>query len=282
MIRIVTDTTAGLPDDLARRHAIPVAPQIVVFGNEEFQELQDLSNEEFMRKLATSANLPKTAAPSPATMADIYRPFVEVGDAVLSIHPSSEISGTVRSGSVAAQSFPDADIRVIDTRSIAGPLSRMVLQAAALAESGSDADAIIAHVHDLMARSRIYFLVDTLEYLQKGGRIGGAQALLGSLLQVKPILTLQDGRVEAFERQRTQKRARARLLEIVESESARGDEALLTVMHAGLPDVAAEIASALKQTLQTEDVLICELGPAIITHAGPGALAVGFFTAGKS
>lgn len=282
MVRIIADTTAGIPPDLARRHHIPVVPQIIIFGEQEYLELDELSGDEFMDKLVSSKELPKTAAPAPGAFEAVYRPYVQAGDAIISIHPSAEISGTVRGAGVAAQSFPGADIRILDTRTIAGPLARMVLMAATWAEAGADVDTIWARLQALVPRHRIYFLVDTLEYLQKGGRIGGASALLGSVLQIKPILGLADGRVVAVERQRTHKRALARLKEMVIAEAARGEAAQLSVMHAGRRELAENLAAALQSALDAPDVLITDLVPAIVTHAGPGALAAGFFIPEKS
>jgi DegV family protein with EDD domain len=199
-------------------------------------------------------------------------------ESVVCIHPSAELSGTVRSAEIARADFPGRDIRIIDTRTVAGPLASMVLEADRLAKAGASADEVEAQVRGMMPRARIYFLVDTLEYLQRGGRIGGAQALLGSILQIKPILTLTDGRIDQFEKERTKKRALARIKELIMVEAARGADAHLTVMHTGVPDEAAALASDFKAALGTSEVGIMNLVPAIVTHAGPGALAFGFFT----
>lgn len=282
MIRIVTDTTSGLPPDLAKQYGIPVTPQVIIFGEEEYLELEELSVSEFMRKLTSADELPKTAAPAPAALEEAYRPFVAAGDTILSIHPSAELSGTVRSAVVAAQSFPDADIRILDTRTIGAPLGRMVMLAAHWVEEGQSAEEIMARLQALIPRQRLYFLVDTLEYLQKGGRIGGASAFLGSILQMKPILALRDGRVEPVERQRTHRRALRRLKEIVLAESARGEEAQLSIMHADCLETAKALAADLQQSLNTPDISLMDLVPAIVTHAGPGALAVGFIAAEES
>ncbi|MCU0501603.1 MAG: DegV family protein, partial [Anaerolineae bacterium] len=213
---------------------------------------------------------------------------------------------TVRSALTATESFPDADIRVIDARTIAGPLASIVLEADRVAKRGAGPDEVEAVIREMMPRARIYFLVDTLDFLRRGGRIGGAAALVGSILQIKPILTFADGQVQPFEKERTKKRALARLIkpiltfadgqvqpfekertkkralarlqEIVAAEAARGADAHLTVMHAAVPDQATALAAAFKTALDLQDVLIMDLVPAIITHAGPGALAVGFFT----
>lgn len=277
MIRIVTDSTAGLPVEVAKQHDIAVVSQVIIFGEEQFLEVEELSADAFMARLQTSRILPKTAAPSPEAFETVYRPWVEAGDAILSIHPSSDISGTVRGASIAAASFPNADIRILDTRTIAGPLARLALLAAGMAAAGRSADAIWKRLNKLAPCARIYFLVDTLEYLQRGGRIGGAAALLGSVLQVKPILGLRDGQVVVIERQRTHSRALNRLIELVKTEAARGEAAYPSVMDAGRPVLAQTLADELQSTLDAPDVFSTDLVPAIVTHTGPGALGVGFF-----
>jgi DegV family protein with EDD domain len=188
------------------------------------------------------------------------------------------VSGTVRSAEIAKQDFPDADIRIIDTRSVAGPLATMVLEADALAKKGASADEVEARVRALMPRARIYFLVDTLEYLRRGGRIGGAAALMGTVLQIKPILTFTDGRVDQFEKERTKKKALARIKELIMAESARGAEAHVTIMHADAREEAEGIAAEMRAALGTGEVPVMDLVPAVVTHAGPGTLAFGFFT----
>jgi DegV family protein with EDD domain len=280
MIKIITDTTSGLPLDVARAHDIPVLPQIVIFGEEIYRDDTEIDTRTFLQKLRASPTLPKTAAPPPALYNPIFERLLAEGyRTIICLHPSSELSGTVRSALTAAQDFPGADIRVVDTRTIAAPLATAVLLAARWAREGVDADTIVARLQDLLARQRVYFLVDTLEYLHRGGRIGGAQALLGGLLQVKPILTLRDGRVEPFEQQRTQKRALARLRELVLGECPRTPESYLAVMHADAEATARELAADFAAQLGIPDIPIYELPPAIVTHAGPGVLAVSYFAA---
>jgi len=280
MIKIITDTTSGLPLDVARAHDIPVLPQIVIFGEEIYRDDTEIDTRTFLQKLRASPTLPKTAAPPPALYNPIFERLLAEGyRTIICLHPSSELSGTVRSALTAAQDFPGADIRVVDTRTIAAPLATAVLLAARWAREGVDADTIVARLQDLLARQRVYFLVDTLEYLHRGGRIGGAQALLGGLLQVKPILTLRDGRVEPFEQQRTQKRALARLRELVLGECPRTPESYLAVMHADAEATARELAADFAAQLGIPDIPIYELPPAIVTHAGPGVLAVSYFVA---
>ena len=277
MVKIITDTTACLPDEVARRYQIPVVPQIINFDNDSYYEGIQMDNAAFMARLRASSRLPKTAAPPPELFVEIFQRLVPGGETILCIHPSSEVSGTVRSASVARMDFPDADIRVIDTHLVASPLGTLVGLAAQWAQQGLDADTITARVESMAPCCRIYFLVATLEYLARGGRIGGASALLGSVLQIKPILTLVDGRVEQFERERTQRRAVLRLKEIVCEQYPRNQEGYLSVLHAGVPDEGLALALDLKGLLSLEDVPLFDMPPAIVTHGGPGILGVAFF-----
>jgi len=277
-IRIVTDTTATLAPGFAAAHSIQVVPQVILFGQESFREDVDLTYAEFIRRLKASPELPKTAAPEPGDVIVAYRRQLAAARTVISIHPSSEVSGTVRSAqTAAAESFPDADIRILDTRTVAGNLASLVMAAAEWAESGMSADEIVSRLNALIPRGRTYFLVATLEYLQKGGRIGGASALIGSALQIKPILEIKKGRVEALEKVRTYHHALERLKQLALEQCPRSPEARLSVMHADDLDAARQLAADLKAALGSSDIPIYSVGCAITTHAGPGALGVGFF-----
>jgi DegV family protein with EDD domain len=279
MTRVVADTTCGLAPEMARRLGIPLIPQIINFGEQSYREGVDIDHATFMARLRAGRDLPKTAAPFPGDFIQAFEELARGGESIVCIHPSADVSGTVRSALTAREALPQADIRVIDTRTIAGPLASMVLEADRLAKAGAPADQVEALVQGMMPRARIYFLVDTLEFLRRGGRIGGAAALVGTLLQIKPILTFVGGKVDQLEKERTKRRALARIRALVQTEAARGPEARLTVMHSSLPDEAASLAAELKADIGAGDVLIMDLVPAIVTHAGPGALAVGFFTA---
>lgn len=277
-VRIVSDTTSGLPRELTDRLGIPVLPQIVIFGSDSYRDDTEMDTAAFLRKLKASRTLPKTAAPPPAFYNPIYQKLTANGDAVVVLTPSAQVSGTVRSAELAAQDFPEADIRVVDTQVIAGNLATLVLLADQWAKAGGDADQVVAKIREWIPRQRTYFLVDTLEYLQKGGRIGGAKALLGEMLQIKPILVLRNGQADAYEQLRTKRRALQRLTEIVEEQCPRNPESYLCVMHADAEEAARKLASDLQSRLGLDRIPIYELPPAIVVHAGPGVLAVGFFT----
>ncbi len=277
MVKIVADTTAGLPREMLKLLGIPLIPQIVVFGEESYRDDTELDTAAFLVKLKASKELPKTAAPAPVLYNPIYAEAKQVGESVIVIAPSAKISGTGRAATVSAQDFPGVDVRVVDSLTTAGNLASLVLMADAWAKAGLDADAIVSRLNDWIARGRIYFLVNTLEYLQKGGRIGGAKALMGELLQIKPILCLREGQVEPFEQQRTKKRAVARLVEIVEEQCPKGPEAHLCVMQADAMEEAEVLAADLRSRMNLTSIPIYELPPAIVVHGGPGVLGIGFF-----
>lgn len=277
MIKIVADTTSGLPRDLVKSLNIPLIPQIVIFGEESYRDDTELDTATFLAKLKASSELPKTAAPPPALYSPIFTDAKKQRESVIVIAPSEKVSGTVRAAMVAAQDFPDLDVRVVDSLTVAGNLGSLVLMADEWAKSGMDADTIVKQLNEWIGRGRIYFLVNTLEYLQKGGRIGGAKALIGKMLQVKPILCVTAGQVEPFEQQRTKKRALARLIEIVEDQCPKSTDAYLCVMQADALVEAGELVVELKSRMNIDSIPIYELPPAIVVHGGPGVLAVGFF-----
>jgi DegV family protein with EDD domain len=276
MVKIITDTTSCLSTEFARKYDIPVIPQVINFGDESFLEGVDMSIAEFMLRLKASADLPKTAAPPVDLFVKEFERLAPLGEPILCIHPSTEFSGTVRSAQVAAQDFPHADIRIIDTRLVASPLAALVQRAAEWALEGLDADTIEARVREMMARGRIYFMVATLEYLAKGGRIGGAAALVGSMLQIKPLLTIRDGKVDVLEKERTHRRAVDRLQELVVAQISPED-GYLSVLQAGVLEQGQALADSLKARLGLADIPIYNMPPAIVTHGGPGILGVGFF-----
>lgn len=278
MIRIIADTTCALPRDVTRKLEIPVLPQIIIFGEETFRDDTELDTAGFLKKLRASAALPKTAAPPPALYTPIFKDLLEKGDTILVLTPSGEVSGTLRSAQVAAQDFPGAPIHIVDMRTIAGMLGAAVILADRWAKQGLTMEIILARLEELKSTQRTYFVVATLEYLHKGGRIGGAKRLVGEMLQVKPILRILDGRVDPYEQQRTQKRALARLLELVAGECPKGEGSFLCVMQADAVDIAKELAEGLKEKMGVREIPIYELPPAIVTHGGPGTMAIGFYS----
>jgi DegV family protein with EDD domain len=277
MTIIVADTTCGLPYEVLEKRGIPVVPQVVMFGEESYHDDKNFDTTVFLQKLKASPTLPKTAAPEPPLYFPIFEEAKKKGESVVVVAPTSKASGTVRSAQTAAIEFPGLDVRVVDTLTVSCNLGSMVLVADDMAKAGASADEVVANLNDMIPRGRIYFLVDTLEYLAKGGRIGGAKKLLAELLEIKPILQVKDGQVESFEQQRTKKRALARLVEVVTEQCKGGDEAHLCVLQVEAEKEAEALVQELKSKVPVSDIPIYQLPPAIVVHAGPKAMGVGFF-----
>src|SRR5574339_2682 len=277
MTIIVADTTCGLPRTLLQDRCIPLIPQVVTFGDISYHDDQELDTATFLSKLKASSTLPKTAAPEPSLYYPVFEDARKRGESVVVVAPTGKASGTVRSAETAARDFPEVDIRVVDTQTISCNLGSLVLVADDMAKAGRSVDEILATLNDMIPRGRMYFLVDTLEYLARGGRIGGAKKLLAELLEIKPILQVKDGQVESFEQQRTKKRALARLVEVVTESCKGGVDAHLCVLQVEAEKEAQALVEELKSKLPVSDIPIYELPPAIVVHAGPKAMGVGFF-----
>jgi DegV family protein with EDD domain len=278
MIKIVADTLSCISVAEAKDLDVALMPQIIIFGDESFRDDFEIDTAEFLRKLRASPTLPKTAAPSPALYEPIFQEFSGEGNTIIVICPSNELSGTFRSASVAAQEFPNADIRVIDTRTIASALGYLVKLAVQWVNQGLDADVIIQKLEETSKSVRIYFYVETLEYLFKGGRIGAASTLMGSLLQVKPILAVRDGKILPFERQRTQRKALDRLVEIVKTECPADKVSSLSLVESDALKTASEVRETLISEFNIKEIGIYTLPPAIVVHVGPGAIGACFLT----
>jgi len=277
MTIIVADTTCSLPRDQLVQRGIPLIPQVVMFGEDSFHDDKELDTATFLQMLKASAELPKTAAPEPPLYYPIFKDAQEKSENVIVIAPSAKVSGTVRSAETAAQEFPGLDVRVIDSLTVSCNLGSLVLMADDMAKSGASADEIEAKVREMIPRGRIFFVVDTLEYLAKGGRIGGAKKLLAELLEIKPILTIREGQVEPFEQQRTKKRAMARLAEVVAESCPGSVESYLSVMQVDAEEEAAQFVETLKTSTAVPEIPVYELPPAIVVHGGPKTMGVGFF-----
>lgn len=277
MTIIVADTTCGLPPHLLEERGIPLIPQIVTFGDQSYHDDQDLDTATFLARLKASKTLPKTAAPEPALYFPIFDEARRKGESVIVVAPTAKASGTVRSAETAAEEYRDVDIRVVDTQTVSCNLGSLVLMADDMAKAGKCADEIVAKIKDMIPCGRLYFMVDTLEYLAKGGRIGGAKKLLAELLEIKPILQVKNGQIEPFEQQRTKKRALARLVEVAAEQCKGGEDSHLCMLQVAAEKEAESIVAELKSRIPLSNIPIYELPPAIVVHAGPRAMGLGFF-----
>jgi DegV family protein with EDD domain len=276
-IRVVTDSACDLPQDIATELEIDIVPLTIRFGNEELVDRRDLSPKEFWARVATSPVLPETAAPSPGAFEEAFRRAAAAGaDGVVCVTLSGGLSATYESARVAAKSVADdIDVQVIDSRMVTMAQGLMAIGAARAAKQGKNLDECVAVVEDLKPRTRLYGAIDTLEHLKKGGRIGGAQALLGSMLSIKPIIELKDGKVEPESRQRTRSKALRYLVEKVREASQVED---LVMMHGDAHD-ADELLDLLGAVYPRDEIMSADIGPVIGTHAGPGVIGVVFHVA---
>jgi DegV family protein with EDD domain len=271
-VRVVTDSAADLSDQLEKELEVAVVPLTIRFGAEEFVDRQDLSPHEFYARCAASPVLPETAAPSPGKFEEAFRAAFDDGaDSVVCINISSGLSATMASAQNAARAFEGRDIRVIDSRSVTWGLGSQVVTAARAAQSGASADDIVAVVEDMIPRTRVYGTLDTLENLKKGGRIGNAQALIGSLLSIKPLISVE-GVVEEAGRARTRSKA---LKSLVDKVREAGQVENLGVMHGEAPDIE-EFVEMLAAVHPREQIHVGEIGATIGVHAGPRVIGLTF------
>ena len=270
-VRIVTDSSADLAADVVERLGIEVVPLSIRFGDEEYTDGVDLSVSQFYDKLASAADLPETAAPSPGAFEAAFRRQADAGaDAVVCINLSSGLSATLQSAQNAASAMDGLDVRIVDSRSITSGLGTQVRLAAEAAADGAEADDIVGMVDDLVGRTHVFGALDTLDNLKKGGRIGGAQALLGSLLSVKPLLDLSSGEVAEAGRARTRRRALEWLRDKVFSQPAVEH---LCIAHGMAPDLDTML-DLLAPRYPADQVTVTRIGPVIGTHGGPRVMGL--------
>ena len=277
---VVTDTTAYLPDELAAEHGIHRVSLYVTLEGEQRREseISDAEYDDFYERLRRSADGATTSQPSVGDFTTVYEPLLDECRDIVSIHISSGISGTYQAALQARQELADSGrgaerIRVWDSRSACGGQGLMVLAAANAAARGASGEQAMQEVERARDALQMWFAVDTLEYLRRGGRIGSAQAWLGSALQIKPILTLAE-EVTPVERVRTGRRAFERLVECAREREADGADAWV-VQHIHDPDAARRLVDECRQVFERDPVFVSEIGPVIGAHVGPGLLGVG-------
>jgi DegV family protein with EDD domain len=273
-IRLVTDSTADIPQDQAQADGISVVPLTVFFGNDAYLDGVELDNTSFYKKLQASKELPRTSQPPPAAFQEAYIRLIDEGaDAIISVHLSSKLSGTYQSACTARDTLPDTvkkiPIEIIDSKNISIAMSRSIMRAAQEVQEGLGLSEIKAHILDALDRTRILAVLDTLEYVKRGGRIGGARAFLGNMLSVKPIISLKDGEVIPVEQPRTRNKAYARVAELVRE--------MGNIEHVSIAESSEGFAEQLAQVIRTVyagDLPTYKLGAALGTHTGPGTAAI--------
>jgi DegV family protein with EDD domain len=274
-VRIVTDSACDLPQSVADEFAIEIVPLTIRIDGHEYVDRRDLTVAEFWEKCAASPTLPETAAPSPGQFEQTYRQLATDGaTSIVTISLSGALSATMQSAELAARSVADLiPVTVVDSRSATLGLGAIVAACARLAAAGETQDEIIAHARDLAGRTHVWGALDSLDNLKKGGRIGGAKALLASALAIKPIIEVRDGKVEQGGKQRTRSKALAFLVEKVAA--VEGLDSLF-VMHADCRDVDQFVEMLSPHV--AGDIVVGDIGPVVGSHAGRGTIGVAFFT----
>lgn len=279
MIKIVTDSTPNLPPEIVAAHNIDVLPTYVHFGDVTYLDGVTLTSKEFYEKLATATELPSTSQLSVKDFEDRYRAVLDAnpGTTILSMHISGALSGTVESARQAAALLPAADIRIFDSQSLALGHGLMVHEAARMIADGCSIGEILGRLDQMRAEVKIFWALDTLEYLAKSGRIGRAARLMGTLLDMKPILSLKNGAVDAFDKQRSRPRAIASVREMVTKACKGKPHCQIAVMHSADEAEAQKLADELRRDLHPEVLLISELGPSLGVYAGPRAIGLAWW-----
>lgn len=277
-VAIVTDSTAYLPPALIEEYDIKVIPLAVIWDGKSYADGIDITPTQFYTRLAKSSSMPSTSQPPEAEFVSIFNELLNEGKDVLAILISSGISGTVNSARQAKAEIESDHVVVLDSQTAAMATGLHVLAAARKAAAGGSLAEVKEVALKAQKQTNVIFAVDTLEFLHKGGRIGGAKRLMGSMLNIKPILELNGGLIEAVESVRTHKRALERLISLVQEKTSGEKPLRLAVFHSNAPEQARDLLKDAENTLSPDETFLAELSPVIGTHVGPGTLAIAFMT----
>jgi DegV family protein with EDD domain len=276
-VAIVTDGTCSLTPAQGEQLGIHIAPIYVALGEKTYRAGIDLDSEEFYRFLSASKKLPTTAQPTVTDFVNIYNKLAEEAEEIVTIVISHHMSATIQSAEMAREQFDKVPVHIIDSESTSLGLGMMAIAAARAAEQGQNAQAILELVENLKQKINVIFTVKTLEYLHKGGRIGGATAFLGTAMDIKPILYIKDGRIEPLERQRTRKRSISRLIELMEKNV--GEKPVhVAILHGNVPEESRQLEQSIRSQFNCVELITSDMGPVIGVHAGPGTLGLVFYT----
>jgi DegV family protein with EDD domain len=277
-IALVTDSTTYMPPELVKKYNISVAPQVLIWGNQMYKDGVDIQSSEFFTRLKTAKVMPTTSQVAIISFQEIFQNLVDQGYEVLALLVSSKLSGTVQSAMQARDLMSSAreKVNVVDSQSVAMALGFQVLAVARALEDGANLKDAIALAEKSYQYTGVFFAVDTLEFLHRGGRIGGAQRFLGTMLNMKPILAIQDGRVEGIERIRTKNKAQDRVLELTIEKVAGRTPVRLATLHANAAEEAKALLARAEQVLNPVESIFTEVSPTVGTHAGPGTVGLAF------
>ena len=277
-IAVVTDSSAYPPQDLVAQYGIHVVPLILLMGDDSWRDGVDIDPPAFYELLRTSDHFPKSSQPSVTTFEELFMQLSGEMDGIVAILLSEELSGTLDSARAAAANLPNIPIEILDSRGCSMMTGFPVLAAAKAAATGGDLQTVAQAARDLIGRIHMIFIVDTLEYLHRGGRIGTASKLLGSALGIKPILEVKDGFVHAATKVRTRGKALARLYELVDERLVAGAASHMAVFNVAAPEEAARLADQLQVRFQPVEMILTECSPVMGAHGGPGMVGVVFYS----
>lgn len=277
-VAIVTDSTAYIPTELVAQHAITVVPQVLIWGEKTYEDGIDIQPDEFYQKLATAKVMPTTSQVSVPNMRKAFQGLLEQGYDVLGIFISSKLSGTLQSA-IQGRELLEKDkdhVELIDSQTTAMAMGFQVLAAARAASQGASLAECKALAEKTRAHTGVYFVVNTLDFLHRGGRIGGAQHLLGTALNIKPLLTIQDGKVESVERIRTKTKAVERLIEVIGEQTTGKSPVRVASLHANAESEAREILNRVINLTNAVESIFTSVSPVIGTHTGPGTVGIAY------
>ena len=277
-IAVVTDSTTYMPPELVKKYNISVAPQLLIWGDQTYKDGVDIESREFFTRLKTAKMMPTTSQVAVISFQEIFQDLVNKGYEVLALLVSSRLSGTIQSAMQARDLMSTAreKVNVVDSQSVAMALGFQVLAVARAIEEGASLKDAIALAEKSYQYTGVFFAVDTLEFLHRGGRIGGAQRFLGTMLNMKPILAIQDGRVEGIDRIRTKNKAHDRVLELVTEKVAGRTPVRLATLHANAAEDAKALLTRAEQAFNPVESIFTEVSPTVGTHAGPGTVGLAF------
>ena len=276
-IAVVTDSTCDLPRELAKQHGIRIIPQILIMGTRTWRDGVDIDSPAFYDLLRTSPDFPASSQPSVADFEAVFRELANEADGIAAVLVSDKLSGTLNSARMAKENLLDVPIEIVDTQAVSVQLGFMALAAARAAAAGGDLQTVAGAARAMIGKVGVYFVVDTLEYLHRGGRIGAAARLFGTALNLKPLLAIQDGMVHPVTKVRSRRKALDTLFELLDKELAGKAEIHMAVLHVAAPEEAAQLAEQVEDRFQPVEMIRSECGPVVGTHAGPGTLGVVYY-----
>lgn len=275
-VAIVTDSTAYIPKNFLDEYQITVAPQVLIWGEQTYEDGVDIQPDEFYRRLKTANVMPTTSQVTIPNFHKIFQNLLDQGKEILAILISAKLSGTIDSATQAKGMLPGAPIEIVDSYSTAMAMGFQVLTVARAAQNGANLEECKRLAEEVRNHTGVVFAVDTLEFLHRGGRIGGGSRFLGTALNIKPLLEVRGGRVEALERVRTRKKSLLRLIEIIEERTKGKSPLRLATLHANAEEEARELLDELNRRLSPAETIFSTVSPVIGTHAGPGTVGIAY------